>query len=455
MDDTKASVRETCSAINSACKSKGDPYSQYSCKSVSWDDVERGTLGGGLSCWGGNITDTRLWSKSGELLYTCRPDNWNEKLGKVNAHQVAVVVGNHLRPSQQEDELRAVTLADFLKNAGQYAAYAGVDRKVDLYRDDLDGEVSIRFQTTFLPVRDSGLSTLEFCTEAYNYNTKSDDDPRNAIILCTTQGIAYQQDGSGAKKLFHHSVDEQEGVHRYWLEAERSKHKVGGAQKETKEEALAAAARGKATASVIGIEAMGTRFNALITVQIPLRQRRDVARGTSVFLYGGGCFYGFGDCAATFEEEECDECFDDAQDLFGWDDYENFFEDSLASAKPKTGSANAARVSRGSAVEGSLWAGVTNKTPQRDPHQHITVTVVLYNTISGGVPSAEDVQAAIDDMERLYASCAWDGRLVDSGANFMKSELTAKDDTAISTKILEQPYVPDGKIVADADVFPS
>merc|ERR1719409_1872484 len=65
---------------------------------------------------------------------------------------------------------------------------------------------------------------------------RSDSDPRNLVILCTTQGIALQQDGQGTKKLFHHAVDKDDNVHRYWLEAERSNHKVGGAQIETKEE---------------------------------------------------------------------------------------------------------------------------------------------------------------------------------------------------------------------------
>ena len=31
----------------------------------------------------------------------------------------------------------------------------------------------------------------------------------------------------------------------------------------------------------------------------------------------------------------------------------------------------------------------------------------------GGAPSAADVCAAVDDLERLYASCAWSGRLAD------------------------------------------
>ena len=58
-------------------------------------------------------------------------------------------------------------------------------------------QCSIRFQTTFIPVEDSGdgRSKLEFATEAYNYNTMDDADPRNLVLLCTSQGMAVQQDG--------------------------------------------------------------------------------------------------------------------------------------------------------------------------------------------------------------------------------------------------------------------
>merc|ERR1719262_1533985 len=86
---------------------------------------------------------------------------------------------------------------------------------------------------------------------------------------------------------------------------------------------------------------------------------------------------------------------------------------------PKVGKANAARVSRGSMVD-RLQKTVEVKAPKRDPSQHVTVTVVIYNTVAGGVPSSEDVKAAVDDMEALYASCGWTGRLASEGADFMK-----------------------------------
>ena len=256
------------SAIDAACKARGGKYAEYSCKVVSWDDVARGTVGGSVSCWGANITDTYLKSKRGVRLFTVRADNWNEKLGRVSASEVALVssIDSQAPPAP-------ATLRDVLKSIGQRGTYAGLPAGTDLSDDALDTECSIRFQTTFLPVSgDRG--TIEFATEAYNYNTRFDADPRNLIVLATTQGVAIQQDGAGTKRLFHHAVDPATGkTHRYWLEAERSDHKVGGAQAESSEERLDALARGKAVSSVIGTRAMGTRFNVLMTIQIPLEQQ--------------------------------------------------------------------------------------------------------------------------------------------------------------------------------------
>ena len=79
--------------------------------------------------------------------------------------------------------------------------------------------------------------------------------------------------------------------------------------------------------------------------------------------------------------------------------------------------------------------------------------------MAGGVPSAADVQAAVDDMEELYAGCgwcglldgsddlsdpaAWSGSLSGAGASFMKKE------------VLPQPYTPPPALVQGGSVFPT
>merc|ERR1712070_683656 len=132
----------TIQQINHVLKnsSNNEYYAQYSCKTVSWDDVQRGTVGGSLSCWGSNITDTRLWEKNGKQLFTVRPDNWNEKLGKVSTGDVAVLIGNEARGGT---DLRPTTLRQYLRNIGTHAQYAGMKRSEALHDDILDQQVSI------------------------------------------------------------------------------------------------------------------------------------------------------------------------------------------------------------------------------------------------------------------------------------------------------------------------
>ena len=89
------------------------------------------------------------------------------------------------------------------------------------------------------------------------------------------------------------------------------------------------------------------------------------------------------------------------------------------------------------------WSGLSISTPKRHAHEHITVTVVIYFTIAGGVPSESDVVAAIDDMEALYDSCTGgSGRLAAPEFDFMKSEITVKNVQDISAKLTTQPPPP-------------
>merc|ERR1719199_1436143 len=123
------------------------------------------------------------------------------------------------------------------------------------------------------------------------------------------------------------------------------------------------------------------------------------------------------------------------------------------SPEPRKAKASAARVSRGSQAD--TWQGLSVKAPKRDARQHVTVTVVIYNTVAGGVPSPEDVAAAVNDMDALYASCGWTGALASEGANFMKSELTVGDALKIVDKMAAQPYKPNSLAPQGGDIFPT
>lgn len=283
-----------------------------------------------------------------------------------------------------------------------------------------------------MPVEEGEKTTLEFAPEAYNYNTTNDEDPRNLVLLCTSQGLAIQQDGQGAKKLFHHVRDGNGEVKRYWLEAESSSHKVGGSQVESLEEKADALKRKKAVSATIGTNAMGAHFNVLMTVQVPLKQQRKRMDPSSL-LYADACL----DCCESDEsiEESCDEPFGLSFDTVGSGAIDRMFARSGRYGPTKAGKSSAARVSRGSEVLDGTWSGITVEDPTRHPNEHVTATIVMYYTCSGGAPSTEDVKSAIDDLEELYESLETSGKLAEEAFDFMKSELTVQDVVDINNKL--------------------
>jgi huntingtin len=390
----------------------------WNCKSVSWEDVSRGVSSSGLSCWGPNISDVRLLEKNNTLLYTLRSDNWNEMIGQCSAQDIAVVVGN----TDDTGELRPITLKEYLMNIGDYASYSGLNMD-SVYNEALDDTVSVRFQTVFLPVSEDR-SEMEFCSEVYNYQTRRDSDPKNLLLLVTPQGSSLQQDGKGAKKVFFHEYDfSSDKTHRYWLSAESSSHSVGGSQEETEEEMQKAMARGKSTAIHIGTRAMGTRFNVQMLIQIPLKQK-EVRRYRGLLFLGGSSY--------SNEEMGCDS----SDEYMGCMDFR--LRGAVSCDGGGYGQSFAARVSRGS--EHDIWDGLTVKNVERDPSQHITCTVTMYYTVESGIPTPEDVQAAVRDLEEMYASCRKSSRLTD--ANELLAEMNPEIHEKIQKKIKEQPYIP-------------
>ncbi|GMI30840.1 hypothetical protein TeGR_g5424 [Tetraparma gracilis] len=252
------------------------------------------------------------------------------------------------------------------------------------------------------------------------------------------------------------------------MEAEASDHKVGGEQRETKEEREDALARGKATSSVIGLQSMGTRFNTLMTIQIPLQQKMKPK-------LRGGCM-GMEKMvtisSAKFETNMVEELmmmsgsmsgvdgvggYDDVADLmmeaatfskaapkksFGAQFGGGFRMAGMKTARAPTGKSSAARVSRGSAVDETVpYEGLKVKDAKRHENECITVTIVFYYVCAGGVPSESDVVSAINDLENMYRGVE-NSNLGDEKFDFMKSELTVNDANQIAAKITEQPPKP-------------
>jgi len=111
-------------------------------------------------------------------------------------------------------------------------------------------------------------------------------------------------------------------------------------------------------------------------------------------------------------------------------------------------------VSRGS--EHDIWPGLTVTNPKRNSSEHITVTVVLYNAIVGGVPSVDDVKAAIDDMEQLYAACSTSGQRAEWQFADVNAPLYSQpppSNSTAPTAPLALPPVPGGMVFTVGTTF--
>jgi len=349
----------------------------YSVKKVSWNDVSRYTGINGLSSVGSNITDVKLVGYNDEEFYTIRTDNWNEKIGTVSAQDVAII-------TETNNVLEPITLKKYL-----------VDN--NLYSEKLDTKISIRFQTTFLPLKSE--KSIEFCTKSYSYNTPTDNDPKNLLLLSTTQGLTLHTNKNKYQNLFLQSKDANGKLVNRWLEAEETSFKVGSEQIETDEQVKA---NKKASSCVIGIKSMGQRFNALLTIQIPLKQKQQqrVSKFDDITMYKQMYTASY-----SCGPEKCM--------------YRSCESDSI-------GVSSAARVSKGSvALEEAKEIDMTKLT--RSDSEHITITVILYNVVKGGVPSEDDIIAAVAELDKLYSSCSWSGNLKDiSASNIIPSKMDNK-----------------------------
>lgn len=364
--------------------------SEFRCKTISWNDASRFSGPGGLSSIGPNIQDARLVTKDNTLLYTIRPENWNEKIGTVSTKDIAIIdtIDNKLKP---------ITLKEYL------------DRN-NLSVDGLDNEVSIRFQTTFLPLKnntdldldlniiDNKDDSIEFCPEVYSYNTPSDDNPRNLLLMVTTQGLTLHKNTNKYQKLFLSEKTTDGKMVNKWLSAEKTSFKVGSQQIETDEEAAYAQSRNKAVSAVIGTKSMGSRFNALLTIQIPVQQHIiripeqnwDFAVKNPMYPIPYSYTKSYSACLTDQTEMLCQSSYVT----------KGCKTRSVHGPEISLGQSNSARISKGSVA--GIHDVVDISKYKRDLSQHITITIILYNTVVGGVPSKEDVMAAVNELESLY-----------------------------------------------------
>jgi huntingtin len=350
----------------------------------------------------------------------------------MSSKDITLVVGNGRHGSITD----TVSLHDLLLNSSIYLGYSGITTSnLTALQDD---KVSVRYQAVFIS------NGSEFCTEVYSHNTLSDQDPRNMLLLVTPQGTSVQLDGRDCQRLYYHSVGYDGAIHRYWLEAEKSEHRVGQAQHETTSERNDAIARGKSVALQFGPPALGRRFNAQLLIQVPLQQDISAYPPSSSIFFGipSSAMPSFGGqqtATASFGGQQTTTTsfggppssatiFGDpytssasfgpvfgstsstSAPLFGMPDPSASFAFGAPSGSfgevsksfgEVTAPSFAARVSRGTKQD--IWNGVVKKNVKRDPTQCITVTVTLYYTIPpNSIPTPNDIKAAISDLNQLY-----------------------------------------------------
>ncbi len=224
----------------------------YSIKAINWNDVSKETtVKGSLSSMGSNVTDVKLIGKNGQSFYTIRTDNWNEKIGTISAQDVAVI-------QETSTGLTQITLKKYLQDNNLLSS--------------LDNKVSIRFQITFLPIEADDHGSIEFCIHSFSYNTPNSSNPKNLLLLCTTKGLALHANKNTYQKLFLYNKDKSGNLVSRWLEDKETSCKADREQIETNKQVEGNMKHGEASNKVIGTKYMDQRYNAVLTVQIPLKQ---------------------------------------------------------------------------------------------------------------------------------------------------------------------------------------
>jgi len=402
--------------------------------STAWNDASRGSVGGFLSAMGPNITDVTLKHLDSQktVCTIVAGDNLNPLLGVLSSQDVQLVV-------QQQQKLQTIRLDKFLQNIGQYGQYVGMKPDCDL-SSSLDDKVSIRFQCAFIQAEPGVPADLY--VECFNYQTRAADNPKNLLVMSTTQGAAIQQDQPGRNKIL---LDKPDQMTSHALKLEPTRFGVGEQQTETQAERQAAHQAGKAVSGAIGVRSMNQRLNCVVTVQVPLQQKPVASRSASYASTWGlpGSAPGKQMAYSTDDYDGCDEECDVggcAAAYGGWVSANQSFASraSLGSSASSASSASAASAARASIGEQvGRVSQLANKDCKRHPTEHLTVTITTYWMCSD-VPTKAEIDKACQDLTDQYGAI--------SSAHLASQKLAfARQD--IGANQLDQPAQPAQPVV--------
>lgn len=357
----------------------------YMAGTVAWNDGARGVSAGALTAFGSNITDARIEAQDGGFVPFVRPNNLDELLGVTTADEVHLV----------DNDGSSLTLDDVLvpEKLMQRARYMGYT-SIDIPRKS-KRPVVLRFQHAFVGLDATGHRSV--VPTHYSYQTSSRDDPKNLILLATSQGITVQCDDAGQNKLFAHSTDASGATVNKWFDVTATQAAVGHA-----------ASSAGTTTKELGVKGMGARENCFVLINIPCKQQnRIVCRG--------------------WQAEEG-----------GEPRYRSLAADDVV--------CRSARVSYGAT------AGATTRNEIAlvvDDDAPIVLTVMCYNTVDNPVKNRmvslpkDSIRLAVEDMTRCLALCKHSCKLSELAC--MLHKLTTKDMALLKDTIefaLPSAYLP-------------
>lgn len=379
---------------------------------MSWRDVHRSPG----SSFGSNITDSKLCSKNGGPELILGSPNYTDRLGKVDSNHVRLILTKYGGSEEVDPAPEFFTIAEFLAAPGLFLPQEhALPEGTDLRRLGKDGELCrFRVETTFIPQG-------QLFVEAYNYQTISEDTPRNLLLMGNSQGSSVMQDHPGKNKLMLCSYEgpDHKLTWRY-MAATRTNIEIGGNQVESDEKTDSVIDEGKAVAQEFGLAGMPHVMNCIVFVQIPLREQR-VYRSLNI-------------SQSQLEDEP----------VFR----------SLG-AMGGVGGSTVARMSIGSVCddEGMPTKPVSATKLERDHTGPVTITLHLFYTLLEGSsePSREDVLNALSVSDSIFETCGIhekdeNGQSVTSKSIFeckdMVSPMTEEQNEVVKDGILNNPFKP-------------
>ena len=342
----------------------------YTAVNVVWNDGARGVG----SYYGKNITDAHIVSKDGGIIPFIRPNNMDEKLGVISADKVAFCTGDG----------ESISALDLNKNLQEYANYVGYTKVPTIDNNEL---LVVRVQTSLIPMGE-GQEERKIAPGHYSYQTLSDSDPRNLIILGTPSGIFVHSDTPGINKLMAHSTNGDE-VCEHWRTATLPKEDTSDTTYTVKK-----------TAVDFGIKGIGEVKNCFLVMSIPVKQKK-VERDNEVFV----------------------------------DDMPVYR--SLCSSD---GESYDAVMETDTEVYGALQK--KNLELERDETEPIVVTIMLYKIVKGDSSivnmKQEDVTKTVERMEEIYDLC--DNTCVLSKLPLMLHTMSEEHMNCIRNKMDTDPH---------------